>query len=243
MAPRRSGRRNVSAYKKGDYIEYQYKGSTVTGKLSKKSNNSTEAKPIWIVTPSDRRRKNEDIPEKALGKIINAQEAMSNRGPKLKKGSRVTRDSSSPTSGNSNSKSDESLDEPQDPTTPSEDNSKASGFATRKRKGDEMTSGSDRADKHQKIVTFSQDSNTTATSKRKIKKTRKAKSASTRIGTRSTRGSGEAILGLLPENPIKRKMKGKNIKKDENVTVVTMLTGTLYLYRGDRPRAEFVRSR
>eukprot|EP00581_Thalassiosira_minuscula_P030645 CAMPEP_0183781446 /NCGR_PEP_ID=MMETSP0739-20130205/58755_1 /TAXON_ID=385413 /ORGANISM="Thalassiosira miniscula, Strain CCMP1093" /LENGTH=54 /DNA_ID=CAMNT_0026024637 /DNA_START=30 /DNA_END=191 /DNA_ORIENTATION=+ len=54
MAPRRSGRRSVSAYKKGDYIEYQYKGSTVTGKLLRKSTSSTDAKPVWVVTPSDR---------------------------------------------------------------------------------------------------------------------------------------------------------------------------------------------
>jgi hypothetical protein len=48
---------------------------------------------------------------------------------------------------------------------------------------------------------------------------------------------------LLPELPMKKKVpsKGKKVAKDENVTVVKMLTGTLYLYRGDRPRAEFVR--
>eukprot|EP00579_Thalassiosira_antarctica_P030004 CAMPEP_0202033536 /NCGR_PEP_ID=MMETSP0905-20130828/66099_1 /ASSEMBLY_ACC=CAM_ASM_000554 /TAXON_ID=420261 /ORGANISM="Thalassiosira antarctica, Strain CCMP982" /LENGTH=274 /DNA_ID=CAMNT_0048597441 /DNA_START=43 /DNA_END=870 /DNA_ORIENTATION=- len=274
MPPRRSGRRSVSAYKKGDYIEYQYKGSTVTGKLFKRSPNGTEAKPIWIVAPSDRRRRNEDIPEKALGKIINAQEAMSNRGPKLKKSNRLTHDSSSPTSVNSssdgsleepqapkrlthdsssptsvNSSSDGSLEEPQAPKrksgrgSPSEDNSKAGGSATRKRKSDDsnINSGSEKDNKSQKIVTFSQESNTTTSSKMKIMK--KAKTASTRIGTRSTRGSGEAVL--LPDLPVRRKniFKAKKVKKDENVTVVKMLTGTLYLYRGDRPRAEFVRSR
>ena len=36
-------------------------------------------------------------------------------------------------------------------------------------------------------------------------------------------------------------IKGKMVRKDDNVTVVKMLTGTLYLFRGDRPRAEFVR--
>mmetsp|Transcript_41207 Transcript_41207/g.75372 ORF Transcript_41207/g.75372 Transcript_41207/m.75372 type:complete len:242 (-) Transcript_41207:131-856(-) len=241
MPPRRSGRRSVSAYKKGDYIEYQYKGSTVTGKLFKKSPNGTEDKPIWIVAPSDRRRRNEDIPEKALGKIINAQEAMSNRGPKLKKSNRLTHDSSSPTSVNSSS--DGSLEEPQAPKRRSEDNSKAGGSATGKRKSNDFNNNSvsERANKNQKIVTFSQESNTTTSSKMKIMK--KAKTASTRIGTRSTRGSGEAVL--LPDLPVRRKniFKAKKVKKDENVTVVKMLTGTLYLYRGDRPRAEFVRSR
>mmetsp|Transcript_5417 Transcript_5417/g.9706 ORF Transcript_5417/g.9706 Transcript_5417/m.9706 type:complete len:245 (+) Transcript_5417:51-785(+) len=244
MPPRRSGRRSVSAYKKGDYIEYQYKGSTVTGKLFKRSPNGTEAKPIWIVAPSDRRRRNEDIPEKALGKIINAQEAMSNRGPKLKKSNRLTHDSSSPTSVNSNS--DGSLEEPQAPKRRSEDNSKAGGSATGKRKSNDFNNNSvsERANKNQKIVTFSQESNTTVTSKKKtMKKSKKSKATSTRIGTRSTRGSGEAVL--LPELPVRRKniFKTKKVKKDENVTVVKMLTGTLYLYRGDRPRAEFVRSK
>ena len=50
--------------------QYRYKGNTVTGKIFKKSPNSTRGNALWIVTPSDRRRKNEDIPEKELGKVI-----------------------------------------------------------------------------------------------------------------------------------------------------------------------------
>jgi len=252
MAPRRSGRRNVSAYKKDDYIEYQYKGSTVTGKLLRKSRSGSEAKPIWIVTPSDRRRKNEDIPEKALGKIINAEEAMSNRGPKLKKTNRSMSNSSSPTSANSNS--DGSLEEAQPKKSKGgrgssiEDNSNTGASATGKRKSNESNSNSNsdshraKTKKARKVVTFSRESNTIATSNKKIlRKPKKAKTTSARIGTRSTRGSSEAVL--LPELPARRKnlFKTKRVKKDENVKVVKMLTGTLYLYRGDRPRAEFVR--
>jgi len=241
MAPRRSGRRNNSAYKRGDYIEYHYKGSTVTGKLHKRSPNGTEAKPVWIVTPSDRRRKNEDIPEKALGKIINAQEAMSNRGPKLKKGSRITRDSSSPTLDTSNS--DGSLEDEHGHKRGSKDNSKAGGSPTRKRKTNEtITESGGKSNKNRKTVTFSQkSSNSTAALKKEIlRKSKKAKTASTRIGTRSTRGSGDAVL--LPDIHDRKKVfKTKKIKKDENVKVVKMLTGILYLYRGQRPRAEFVR--
>jgi hypothetical protein len=201
-------------------VQYQYKGSTVTGKLVKKSTTGTAAKPIWIINPSDRRRKNEEIPEGALGKIINAQEAMTNRAPKLKKTNAVAR-GSSPSSSNSNE------------SPPSDDTSQG------KRKIDESdpNSVSDRANMAQKTVTFSQESNTTATSKRKAAKVKKAKSNSSRIGTRS---SGE--VAILPELPMKKKAaKEKRVKKDENVTIVKMLTGTLYLFRGDRPRAEFVR--
>lgn len=256
MSTRGSGRRNVSAYKKDDYIEYQYKGSTVTGKLLRKSHSGTEAKPIWIVSPSDRRRKQEDIPEKALGKIINAEEAMSNRGPKLKKAIRSTSSSSSPTSANSNG--DSSLEEvqPKAPTgdrdSPVEDHSKASGSATRKRKSNDSNSNSEitkaKTNKTRKIVTFSQETNMKANANRKItrkkqKKKKKGNHTSARIGTRSTRSSGETLL--MSELPPKKKnlFKTKRVKKDENVKVIKMLTGTLYLYRGDRPRAEFVRSK
>ncbi len=80
-----------------------------------------------------------------------------------------------------------------------------------------------------------------------------------RIGTRSkTRNSSEELT--MESLPLKRtKMKknqyekgatrkkeefpGNKAKKDEHVTVVKMLTGTLYLFRGERPRAEFVRSK
>mmetsp|Transcript_30391 Transcript_30391/g.55808 ORF Transcript_30391/g.55808 Transcript_30391/m.55808 type:complete len:253 (+) Transcript_30391:36-794(+) len=230
-------------------LQYHYKGSTVTGKLHKRSPNGTEAKPVWIVTPSDRRRKNEDIPEKALGKIINAQEAMSNRGPKLKKGSRITRDSSSPTLDTSNSDGDGSLEDEHGHKrgsgngSPSEECSRAGGGSpTRKRKSDDSNTSGERANASRKTVKFSQESNdSTAALKKTIKKSKRSKNALTRIGTRSTRGSGEAVL--LPELPTRKKnlFKEKKIKKDENVKVVKMLTGTLYLYRGDRPRAEFVR--
>jgi hypothetical protein len=145
---------------------------------------------------------------------------MTNRAPKLKKTDSTTR-GSSPSSSNSY----ESL--------PSDDHSKG------KRKIDEsdLNSGSERANKAQKTVTFSQESNTPLTSKKKTTKVKKGKANSSRIGTRS---SGE--VALLPELPVMRKMiKGKTVGKDDNVTAVKMLTGTLYLFRGDRPRAEFVR--
>ena len=233
-------------------FQYNYKGSIVTGKLFKKV--GTEAKPVWIVTPTDRRRKNEEISERALGKVINAQEAMSNRGPKLKKSNKVSRELSQ------TSNSDFSLDEVEQAPpkrnssdgrtgSSSEENSKADGSSTKKRKSDDSNtnSGSDMANKNRKTVTFSRESSATAPSKKKFKKPNNKKAnkvASTRIGTRSSRGSGAEMV-LLPELPVRKKQlfKTKKVKKDENVTVVKMLTGTLYLYRGDRPRAEFVRSK
>lgn len=42
--------------------------------------------------------------------------------------------------------------------------------------------------------------------------------------------------------PIKVGGGGKQSVENETVVKVKMLTGTLYLYRGDRPRAEFIRT-
>lgn len=76
------------------------------------------------------------------------------------------------------------------------------------------------------------------------KKNKAEKSAADRknYGTRSSRGEGL----LLTDAPIvkkKRQQTGRKIKKEDNCQVVKMKTGTLYLYRGDNPRAEFVRNR
>ena len=108
--------------------------------------------------------------------------------------------------------------------------------------------------KVQKTVTFSDATNDNvgaATKKKKIVVSNNSKPmitskkvAQRTIGTRSKRGSG--VVELLPELVLPTKKKVPKVKKvatvqEDNVTVVKMLTGTLYLHRGDRPRAEFVR--
>lgn len=182
-----------------------------------------------------------------------------NRGPKLKPNkSTSTTESSSPTSKNSNSE-DESVeveDVPQDPApkrrtsgrgSPSDSRTSGSNVSNGKRKSsDDSNGGSDsRANKVQKLVSFSQENITTDTSvdKKKISTKNKSKPSSRRkIGTRSKGGTSEMML--LPDLPKKKAPpKMKKIKKDENVTVVKMLTGCLYLYRGENPRAEFIRSK
>ena len=207
-------------------------------------------KPVWLVKPSDKRRKDEDIAEAMLGKIITAEEATFNRAPKLKPSSKTGGSSgtdggrgSSPSSSNSHGS----------PTNLSDDsNSNAGGKGKRKRDEFDGTnnSGSDRANKEQRnTVTFSQEevSNTTTSGSKKSKTIQGTKEDTSkgvgeggrRVGTRS---SGDAEI--IPELPSKRKIgikRVKKVKKDDNVTIVKMLTGTLYMYRGDRPRAEFVR--
>lgn len=227
------------------FFQYQYKGTTVTGKLALKIKSGADAKPAWIVTPSDRRRKNEEISESALGNIINAQVAMANRGPKVKRGNDSGRESSPTSLSNTSDGSSDEVTRRRNgrgsPRSDSDDGG-SDDVNSGKRKADDAhtNSGNDRSKKTQKTVTFSQESDVTGTSKTRTTKSKNSKVTSTRIVTRSTRGSGEAVL--LPELSVKKKVvKGKKVAKDENVTVVKMLTGTLYLYRGDRPRAEFVR--
>ena len=179
-----------------------------------------------------------------------------NRGPKLKPNkSTSTTESSSPTSKNSSSE-DESVDDvPQDPApkrrsgrgSPSDSRSGSNVSSGKRKSSDDSNGGSDsRANKVQKLVSFSQETNTTDTSVDKKKKIstnkNKSKPSSRKIGTRSKGGASEMML--LPDLPKKKApAKMKKIKKDENVTVVKMLTGCLYLYRGENPRAEFIRSK
>lgn len=78
------------------------------------------------------------------------------------------------------------------------------------------------------------------------KKTSKRTRAAANINTRSTRRNNpnkELLILKTESKPSRRggRRGGSRPTKDKNVTIVKMLTGTLYLYRGENPRAEFVR--
>ena len=162
-----------------------------------------------------------------MGKVITEAEAMANRAPKVKPDGKAKR-GISPTNNNSVGSSDL----PQAPgkrrsgrTTPSE-NSKTSGSSGGK-----------------KGVSFSKQDSTSGASNNNKKNTSKSTKKAVRVGTRSKGGTTEMLL-LPDEFPKKKaKPKMKRIKKDDHVTVVKMLTGTLYMYRGNKPRAEFIRSK
>ena len=65
-------------------------------------------------------------------------------------------------------------------------------------------------------------------------------------GTRSAQSNGTGSLMELPAVTKTKHIstfKVPKVKKNEKVEVVKMLTGTLYLYRGEHRRAEFIRSR
>ena len=228
-------------------MQYQYNGHTVTGKLFKKSPNSTDANPIWIITPSDKRRRNEDVSEQLLGKVVTEAEAAANRGPKLKPENKVTPESSSSPKSNSEEEEEE-IEEEEPKASPKRRSGRTTPSSTSsgKRKSDESKnsgSGGGKANKKQKGVSFTQESDTSKAKSTKDTKAagKKKKLSSRKIGTRSKGGTTEMLL--LPEIVTKKKApsKTKRIKKGDNVTIVKMLTGTLYMYRGDHPRAEFIR--
>lgn len=190
--------------------QYDFNGSTVTGRLVKRCPRPTDPKEpqLWLVAPSDRRRKNEKISEMDLRKV---DEEDASSGPK-RKSSRSGSSQGSKASDDNNAKASSS-------STGSASN------VSKKRKSDDVSdTGS------AKKVTF------------KEEKTKKKKSVGgMRVGTRATRNSGHELFDGSKELP--RKKATKKIKKNEHVTVVQMLTGTLYLYKGETRRAEFVRSK
>eukprot|EP00804_Cyclotella_cryptica_P001535 CCRYP_003752-RA/>CCRYP_003752-RA protein AED:0.08 eAED:0.08 QI:308/1/1/1/1/1/2/385/262 len=261
MAPRRSFRRQSAntAYKKGDTVEFNLNGTNVKGKLVKKSPRGSATSPIWIVAPSDRRRKSEEVPEKALGRLILDDGASSSV-----KSKRISRSYSRDTA---SSYSEESLEE-----HVSHANSPASSGIRRKStqgSGSRSSEESSKLNKKRKSV----ESNGTNANSRKSRKvtfqdsTRpssgvvlapqtKEKKVTHRkpvrvpgvgaIGTRSTRTNGKLLSELPRTKNTKKAMKPtttRKVKNDEDVKVIKMLTGTLYLYRGETRRAEFVRSK
>jgi hypothetical protein len=65
-----------------------------------------------------------------------------------------------------------------------------------------------------------------------------------KYATRRGKGDGQELFeGIDKITKIKKKARvpAPKVSPDETVIKVKMLTGTLYLYRGLRPRAEFVR--
>lgn len=238
---RRSGRRAASAYKRGDYVEFQLNGGTVSGKLLQKSSRGSSVNPIWIVAPSDRRRRNEEVPERSLGKVIDVDEAMTNRQIR-----NVAAKTSKDAQPSSNSDCDVSLDGSASKVkrgkgSSSEESSNPKSVAAKKRNRDESRSKSVDS-KRRKAVSFQ---NSAAD----------AKKLTTRIGTRSsTRNNSDVPEQKIPakknvrkaskkKTPARKSNPRKKSKKKEEVVKVKMLTGTLYLYRGEHPRAEFIRFR
>ncbi|EED87070.1 predicted protein [Thalassiosira pseudonana CCMP1335] len=269
-----------------DLEDFPYNGSTVKGKIVKKSLRSNARTSIWIVSHDDRRRrKNEEIPEKDLKLLsddYNNDEVPPTAATTSTTRRGLTRRNSQTTATSSNS--DGSSEEtPAESTTggkkrrstrgsSSEEGSKASSSKNKQGKSDDSGSSSRGSNKRkvasgegnnnsndntEEAVAAEENVTAAAAPKKKTKTTATTKvtnkASLAQYGTRSTRGSGAVPMAFLDTLPMPRTVKKttatkkggptKKIKKNENVQVVKMLTGTLYLYRGERPRAEFVRSK
>ncbi|KAL7490057.1 hypothetical protein ACHAW6_015797 [Cyclotella cf. meneghiniana] len=203
-------------YKKGDVVEFQLNGSAVRGRLVKKSPTtaSLSEPQLWIVAPSDRRRKNEQISELELRKVAAAENPTDKR-KNFKSGS-----------SQGSKGSDENSDEQKVTKSTASSTENSTGSSNKKRKSEENSENIG------KKVTF-QDQ----------KKFKKSSNPNTRVGTRSTRNSSQDFFDDQQQPLHSLKKNIKKVKNDENVTVVQMLTGTLYLYKGETRRAEFVRSK
>lgn len=204
---------------------------------------------MWVISPDGRNRsKNEEVPEKAIITKLNF--AGTEVRSKLFSGV-ITRRASS--------NSAESLDT-HSPKTDSLLTStanrrstrgavKGTGFLTegselsKKRKNDESNNSNINSPKSRKVSFHLGDYP-------KDKMAVKDKSLYG-LGT-STHGKRSNVKGPMVELPAVTKTKTKKavntsavlkVKKDEKVEVIKMLTGTLYLYRGECRRAEFIRSR
>lgn len=191
-------------------------GSTVTGRLVKRyPRPSSPSEPqFWIVAPSDRRRKNEKVSELELRRVED--EDTTGGGGNKRKGSKSGSSQGSKGSDDNDAKA-----------SSSSTGSGSNGIKKRK-SGDISDNASGNSGKK---VTF-QDQ----------KKKKKSPTNGLRVGTRATRNSGHELFNGS-EQPLPRKKAAKKVKKNEHVTVVQMLTGTLYLYKGKTRRAEFVRSK
>uniref|UniRef100_A0A7S4QGP6 Uncharacterized protein n=1 Tax=Ditylum brightwellii TaxID=49249 RepID=A0A7S4QGP6_9STRA len=72
LSLRRSQRRRHTTYKKGDLVEIVHDSGVFTGRLLRKASTSSPSNPRWIFAYLDGRRKNEEVPEKSLGKVVDS---------------------------------------------------------------------------------------------------------------------------------------------------------------------------
>lgn len=236
--------------------QFNLNGSTAKGKLIRKSSRGSPTSPLWVVAPDGLRRKVEEVPEKALGKLILPDtDAKSTR--LIRSSVRV-----SPSSHSDGNSVEEVHQAKKSPRTlfSTRKSRRSSGTGTdfeehsapnkkRKHDGSNMLSS---CKSHR--VTF-QDGK--RSNQRKVLKVQSVRPQvrEGQIGTRSSSNGDHSMSELTPATKPKNQRikntksikvknnKGKVSRRSDHVKVIKMLTGTLYLYRGETRRAEFVRSK
>jgi hypothetical protein len=197
---------------------------------------STTMHPRWLVVFPDTHM--EEVYEHRFGKVVT-------RAP----GEEETPESRRSSASNS-------------PMPPANSESKANGNATNSSSGKNSPSSETDVEGKRKSVSFPHhESDGGDSASHKNKSAREARSrrrqaiidevpgSTTATGVTngsSTNGSSISNPALKRKNSTGSNKGGKKTKRpdtpaDETVTKVKLLTGTLYLYRGSHPRAEFVR--
>uniref|UniRef100_A0A7S2HBW0 Uncharacterized protein n=1 Tax=Helicotheca tamesis TaxID=374047 RepID=A0A7S2HBW0_9STRA len=234
---RRSQRRRHTTYKKGDLVEIVRDSGVSTGRLLRKASDSSSSNPLWVFSYVDGRRKNEEIPEKSLGKVIdsdNNSAATDNLNINDKK-NRKGRASSKKKSEDVEVSNSNSSDDTSSKTGSDRKSDDASG---KKRRGESSSDAQEhRLSKRTKTVSFKQQP--------------KTHQRTTRVSTRSSARNNPTEELIVPPTDLMPERRGGSRRggprpsrkpdKNQEVVKVKLLTGTLYLYRGEHRRAEFIR--
>lgn len=241
---RRSHRVKITSYTVGDPVEVMHSdGVYFKGKIIRKASTSSPTNPLWIVSLRDGRRRNREVHERSLRKLdledSATDETTKTRSPRSKKEKKrgninTTKQSSSTSSSDLDDKLGSS-DFIESHLEGSEKLSLQKKTSGKKRRSSGVLHGRATA-KKQKVVSFQGQSG--------------KRQRSQRVSTRSSsRNDPETEFAVLPIG-FKTARRGGSKKggprpgaksKNEEVVKVKMLTGTLYLYRGENRRAEFIR--
>mmetsp|Transcript_15602 Transcript_15602/g.23633 ORF Transcript_15602/g.23633 Transcript_15602/m.23633 type:complete len:234 (+) Transcript_15602:46-747(+) len=223
---RRSTPKKTSTYNVGDVVEIYRGSATLRGRLAYNLTEGVSPNPRWLVTFDDQSHKDEELYEKALGKVLKhgsdgsektfnvsrrARPLPSSHGASR----RESRNSGSSEEGEAEKKKKNKSVSFSDADTPAQSDDSSSN--AKKASAREQRSLRRQAKIDEEVV-FTVQSGGSRSGKRRLP---------------SSRNSGGNI------NNSNKRAKGE--EGNEEVVKVKLLTGTLYLYRGLHRRAEFIR--
>lgn len=258
---RRSQRGKQLNYKVGDLVEIVVNAGVSTGRLVKQLTSGSPSNTRWYVTFDDEDTKDIEVLEKNLGKVVeddiyshqhqsptglgntnNNQVKQSTkgsrRGTSQHSGSARSSSRSKPSSGSENISSSGSVESSENGVASVSMSASATSKQSNKKKAANTASENSTSTKKASKTA-------TKASKKTMAKKPRANSPTVNggVSTRLTRKS-PLVSGTQNNNTTTTTTKKGNKrarKTKEEYTKVVLLTGTLYLYKGENPRAVFVR--
>mmetsp|Transcript_7913 Transcript_7913/g.9061 ORF Transcript_7913/g.9061 Transcript_7913/m.9061 type:complete len:230 (-) Transcript_7913:141-830(-) len=219
---RRSTPKKVSSYNVGDIVEINRGGRFLIGRLAYNLTEAISPNPRWLVTFENETHKDEELYEKALGKILKKATGDKDKNFHIERRARLLPSSNVDRRHGQNSGSSEE------------------GECEKKKKS-KSVAFSDAGTPAQ-----SDDSSTDPKkSSAREQRSRRRQAKIDDVVVSVPNGSSQICKRRLPSSS--RATTGKNSNsitkktKDGEVVKVKLLTGTLYLYRGLHRRAEFIR--